>query len=480
MKNYLLAGVLMLFTAVISRAQSGQVDANIGIQRLTECPEIRDVKYLSNGQIVVCGLREDIFSSGTVAGYIGTYSAIDGSLLQGHLNGNARSAFACDTLGSNLAIAVCGHRDSATHLFFITTDQHYNDYALPSSFGLSSVEVFDLKTQRNGAILVAGTAEKNGENVFFVARFIYVSNGAMGLDLNFGFDGITTVAFGTNAQARALDIQSDDKIIVAGHTIAPNRSGIILRLNTNGTVDNTFNTTGYVENSLAAPNSFVEYYSVSVDANDNIFCTGATQSGGCYTAISPTGAVYSNYNFTGANVYYTSAIRNHQLYMAGPDENYFQNNNAYSCVQIVNAEDSGVAYNDTSFQAFRNSNQLVTEVDNAIFGSALQPDGKLLLCGLFNNYGFFTRLITQDATTGVYTATAQNDFSIWPNPAQQNILIKGEKISHIRIADLAGREVMQMHCAATNEQRLNVSQLLPAVYIVTINGNKTSKLVITY
>lgn len=480
MRNYLPACLLMLFTATICYAQKGEVDGLIGMHRLTDCPEIRDIKMMPNGRILVCGLRDDILPSGTVGGYIGTYSTNDGSLIDGHINTIARSAFACDTLSNNLGIAVCGHRDSATHLVFITTDQHYVDYAMPNNFGFSSVEVFDIKTQRNGQMLVAGTAEKNGQHLFFIARFLYLSGGYIVLDNGFGVYGVTTFAFGTDAQARAIDIQSDDKIIVAGHSIAPNRSGIIARLNTDGTVDFTFNATGHVENDVFAPNGFVEYYSVNVDANDNIFCTGATQSGGCYTTISANGAIYSNYYFTDAKAYYTSAVSNNGLYVAGPDADYFQSFNGYSCVLIANAAAGSAAYTDTSFLAFRNSYQLLTEVDNAIYGSALQPDGKLLLAGRLNGTGFFTRLLTAGATTGIPATTAQPTFSMYPNPANESILVKGEKIHHLLITDLAGREVMQLNCEPASQLQLNIAALTPAAYLVTINGNQTSKLIKTY
>lgn len=480
MRNYLLACLLMLFTATLCHAQRGEVDGLIGMHRLTECPEIRDIKMMPNGRILLCGLREDIFPTSTVGGYIGTYAAVDGSLLQGHYNTLAQSAFACDTINDTLGIAVCAHRDSATHLVFITTNQEYIDYDMPSFFQFNSVEVFDIKTQRNGKILVAGRAEKNGQYLFFVARFSYYYGGFIGLDNTFGIDGVTTLAFGADAQARAIDILSNDKIIVVGHSIDPNRSGIITRLYTTGYVDSTFNGTGYIENIPTAPNSFVEYYSVNVDAADNIFCTGATQSGGCYTTISATGAIHSNYSFADAKAYYTSAISSNSLYMAGPDADYFQSYNGYSCVQIANAAAGSAAYTDTSFLAFRNSYQLLTEVDNAIFGSAIQPDGKLLLAGRLNGTGFFTRLITAGTTTGLPATTAQPAFSIYPNPATETILIKAEKITHLRITDLAGREVMQLKCEPVNQLQLNVSALTPAIYLVTINGNQTSKLVKTH
>lgn len=480
MKNYLLACLLMLFTVTICHAQGGEVDGLIGMHRLTDCPEIRDIKMMPNGRILVCGLREDILPSGAVGGYIGTYSTNDGSLIDGHFNTIARSAFACDTLSNNLGIAVCSHRDSATHLVFITTDHHYIDYDMPSFFEFTSVEVFDVKSLQNDKILVAGTAEKNGQHLFFVARFFYISGGNIGLDNTFGYEGVTTLALGTDAQARAIDIQSDNKIIVAGHSIAPNRSGIIARLYTTGYPDYTFNGTGYIENIPTVPNTFVEYYSVNVDAADNIFCTGATQSGGCYTTVSATGAIYSNYNFTDAKAYYTSAVNNNGVYMAGPDADYFQSFNGYSCVLIANAAAGSAAYTDTSFLAFRNSYQLLTEVDNAIFGSALQPDGKLLLAGRLNSSGFFTRLITTGATTGIPATTAQPTFSMYPNPANESILVKGEKIHHLLLADLAGREVMQLNCEPVNQLQLNIAALTPAAYLVTINGNQTSKLIKTY
>src|SRR6202162_1055261 len=62
------------------------------------------------------------------------------------------------------------------------------------------------------------------------------------LDRTFGTNGIFTLSL-ANSQANAVALQSDGKIVVAGQL--GNKSGLI-RLSTNGSLDNTFGSGGVV------------------------------------------------------------------------------------------------------------------------------------------------------------------------------------------------------------------------------------------
>lgn len=474
-KRYL-CHLLCLFLVLSATAQTGQIDSTMGINMLSSSMEIRDIKYLSCGKIMACGLREGVLTN-EQRGFLGTYD-LNGNMLNEYVHGTANTAFACDTLNDTLGIAVCSHRDSVSNLVFITTQQYSINYDLSSFWGFTELEVFDLKTQPDGKFLVAGRAKQNGTNQFFITRWSY-SNYGISLDVNFGFEGVALLPLGTDAQARAVDLQTDGKIIVVGNQIATERKGIIMRLLANGQLDVTFNGNGYYQYYFTNGGNYYEYYTVTVSANNDIFCAGATQDGGCLTVVSPNYTSYTKLAVGNAKVFYTSAIGGNQLYLSGPDINYYTQNNAYSCVRLVNAEDFNASYTDTTFSAFYGSNYIISEMDNAIYGSCLQPDGKLLVCGRHNNYGFITRLLTGQQYTGISETTGENGVVLYPNPASTSFTVKGSNISAITIADLSGRTLIQLQGEPTDFQQVDISALLPAVYLVTVNGKHTLKLIKT-
>ncbi len=101
--------------------------------------------------------------------------------------------------------------------------------------------------QPDGKILVAGSAESNSN--FLIVRFL--PNGT--LDDGFDKDGIVEISsFDTvtriNAQATCLALQKDGKIVVAGEeaqgVFNPNDNFAIARLNTDGSLDHSFDGDG--------------------------------------------------------------------------------------------------------------------------------------------------------------------------------------------------------------------------------------------
>jgi uncharacterized delta-60 repeat protein len=68
------------------------------------------------------------------------------------------------------------------------------------------------------------------------------------LDPTFGSGGIVNLPTATDGTARAVAVQPDGKVVIAGVSSTPNRSEVISvqRLNPNGTLDTTFNGTGSV------------------------------------------------------------------------------------------------------------------------------------------------------------------------------------------------------------------------------------------
>jgi uncharacterized delta-60 repeat protein len=107
----------------------------------------------------------------------------------------------------------------------------------------SDTAVASVIVQPDGKIVAAGST--NFDDDIFVAR--YRPNG--NLDTNFNGVGWVITDFETAERAKAVALQPDGKIVVAGTL---NESAIlVLRYRSNGSLDPTFNGTGWVSDNVA-------------------------------------------------------------------------------------------------------------------------------------------------------------------------------------------------------------------------------------
>lgn len=104
-------------------------------------------------------------------------------------------------------------------------------------------EITDVKALADGRLIAVGYSEDNDVSNFAgIAR--YTANGA--LDPTFGTNGRTLLKI--NGQAATLDfvtVQSDGKYLATGHNFGINH-GVVVRFNTNGSLDQTFGVGGVV------------------------------------------------------------------------------------------------------------------------------------------------------------------------------------------------------------------------------------------
>ncbi len=102
----------------------------------------------------------------------------------------------------------------------------------------------------DGKVVAVGYVDSGSGNYdFAVAR--YNTNGS--LDTTFSVDGIVTTAISANPdEARAVAIQSDGKIVVVGvtSTTATGTDFVVARYNSDGTLDTSFNTNGFIINDF--------------------------------------------------------------------------------------------------------------------------------------------------------------------------------------------------------------------------------------
>ena len=150
--------------------------------------------------------------------------------------------------------------------------------------------VYDLKLQSDGKVIVTGAfTSYSGSTRNRIAR----------LNTNGTYDTTYNIGTGLNQNGFAVAIQSDDKAVIVGNSMTTYSGSAIgtgsLRINTNGTLDTTFNNgTGFTATTLVG-------YAVDIQSDGKIVIGhGATQySGSTVTRLmrlNTNGTVDSSFN----------------------------------------------------------------------------------------------------------------------------------------------------------------------------------------
>ena len=163
----------------------------------------------------------------------------------GDMGGSARS-LAIQTDGK---IVAAGSSAFAFALFRANSDgsadtSFSGDGRVTTPIGTSSVdEGLAVALQADNKIVVAGFSITAQVSCIALAR--YNPNGS--LDLSFNGTGIVTTPIGAGSSSDAVALQADGKIVVAGSSVnGANSSIAVVRYNTNGSLDTSFDSDGVV------------------------------------------------------------------------------------------------------------------------------------------------------------------------------------------------------------------------------------------
>ena len=140
-------------------------------------------------------------------------------------------------------------------------------------------EGYSVVVQLDGKILVGGQAQSStGQPDFALVRY----NADGSIDPTFGGgDGIVVTNFGTDATYEvgySVTLQLDGKILVAG-TASTSDGGadfVVVRYNADGSLDSTFGSDGIVTTNFGPDASYEEGYSVTVQSDGKILVAGHT------------------------------------------------------------------------------------------------------------------------------------------------------------------------------------------------------------
>lgn len=150
------------------------------------------------------------------------------------------------------------------------------DGLVTTSINSYTDQAYSVAIQTNGKILVAGGFSNPGYDDFFVLR--YNSNGT--LDTSFGTGGVAQTDFGGDDVAQTIKVQGDGKIIVAGYT-SPNGATAdfaFVRYNSNGSLDTTFGTNGKTTTSIVG-SGYDAITDIAIQSDGKIIAIGYANVG---------------------------------------------------------------------------------------------------------------------------------------------------------------------------------------------------------
>lgn len=436
--------ILLLSVSNLINAQfAGHIDPAMGfVNNVTFAKEGRDIKQLSNGHIIVSG---SLWSSPSYDGYLMEFDS-NGNFITGSQETGTTCFFACDTIDSNNFIAVGRSENFTNHIIFDKKTLAYSSVDIDLSSLFNRIDVFDLVTQPDGKFVICGLSSTDGlVNKFWVARF----NSNLTIDNTFGSNGHVSLAFGNDAQARSIALQTDGKIVAVGHSIT-NKNAVIVRLNTNGTLDNSFFGSGYTITQSEI--NYCELYGVAV-ANDNTIYSvgvrkGAGNAEGQIRVINPTQNQFIYTATTNAKWYSISLQADSSKLIISGQSSPSLFGATVPLVYRFRMDGTGAYVNDPSFNGFNNLGLYTTGIvgsynEDFTMSNCIQSNGKILLSGVFNGGMFLTRLENDYIPTGKNEFFSdKQDLKSYPNPSNGTFNVTNTKnIKTIKAYNLIGKEV---------------------------------------
>jgi uncharacterized delta-60 repeat protein len=347
----------------------------------------RSVALQSDGKIVVAG------SSWNGTGY-------DCALVRYNANGSLDTTFN----GTGKVITAVGFRSEA-----------------------NSVAV-----QGDGKIVVGGAADVLGEVNSAIFKFAVVRYNANGsLDTTFNGTGKVITATGSGESVcYGVAVQTDGKIVAAGVEQSTPLRFAVVRYNANGSLDTTFNGTGKVTCDFGTGYSVGR--SVALQSDGKIVVGGQASNGSAYSfavvrydtngtldaSFNGTGKLTTPIGSTSANASSLVIKNDGKIVVAGDAENA-TGNNEFALVRY-NANGSL----DTSFNG---TGKATTDVGAYGFGSgvAVQNDGNIVVAGwsgypnqvfvLVRYVGELPPTVTTDAASSITATCATLNGTVNPN-----------------------------------------------------------------
>lgn len=336
----------------------------------------RGVALQADGKIVVVGTSNGNF---VLARY-----KVDGSLdASFDSDGKVTTEFGSSPSGLGVAVQADGKivvSGPSSYSNFTTLVRYNADGSLDTSFDADGKVITTFNSgvaqgvtlEPNGKILVVGYSYSSSSNADF-ALLRYNTDGS--LDTSFDSDGKVSTDLGNSDIAYSVVVQADGKILVAGSS---SQNFALVRYNANGSLDTSFDGDGAITTDFGAVD---EGRSVALQADGKIVVAGVT-SGGAFAVARYTseGTLDASFgiggkvitSFTNGGYAQSVAVQSDgKILVAGYD--YGDDNFVLVRYNTNGGLDTSFDYDGKVFANFGGS--------DAAFSMLIQPDGKIVLAG---------------------------------------------------------------------------------------------------
>lgn len=295
---------------------------------------------------------------------------------------------------------------------------------------------------------------------------------------NFGISGNVIHDLGYIEGINESAIQNDGKIILAGTQAESGNpeDAIAVRLLPDGSLDLSFNGSGWVDLALSPANDRPTDLIVDSDGKILIigFTTNQTETFFEIFALRlmPDGSYDSGFGTEGVVHYdigsgddFASAVvlqPDGKMIIGGTANNGNDNN---FCLIRIN-EDGSLD------PTFGNNGVVITEVspnNDGIADMELQADGKLVVAGtarIGNNDDIAIARYHTGINTSVEEIGKENELSLYPNPTSNQLTVASERrLNNIELVDALGRTVLSETISA-NRFQLDLSLIPSGIYLL--------------
>ena len=419
---------------IVSLAQDGSLDLNFDSDGMVSTPigtgddRGYSIATQSDGKIVLVG-------------YSYNGSNMDFSLVRYNINGSLDNTFDSDGMvttsvgtGDDIAysiaiqsdgkIILAGYSYNGSNMDFSLVRYNINgsldntfdsDGMVITPVGTGNDIAYSIAIQSDGKIILAGYSYNGSSNDFALVR--YNINGS--LDNTFDFDGFVITSIGSNNDIiRSLVIQSDGKIVAAGIADISGDKFALVRYNTNGSLDNTFDTDGIVITPVGTPVG-CGVRNLAIQSDGKVLAGGYSYNGWnndfALVRYNTNGSLDSTFDTDGivtidingdSDVARSVSIQiNGKIVVAGSSRT-----SGYNDFALVRFHTNGSLDN-----TFDTDGIVITpfgSYDDLVFSMAIQSDGKILAAGYSN-----------DGWSNDFALVRYNAVSITNQPTNQSVYV---------------------------------------------------------
>jgi uncharacterized delta-60 repeat protein len=312
-------------------------------------------------------------------------------------------------------------------------------------------------------------------------------------DATFGTAGFAKAPTGGNLVTATRVQFQGDKIIVAGYfnSVGTSQKAICMRLNKNGTVDNTFGTAGKFVSAFGNTNEFADNMTVAPDKK--IVLSGRQQVGSVQTLcfrLTENGTLDNTFGTNGKVNFAVGATADEcqGLVVQGDGKVVLAGNTAAGAGKnafIMRLTKAGAkdATFGTAGQTIVTSGAI-----SSINGLFIQPDKKILAAGIATPTGNTGSFSTFRFNGGTYTSTEEpslvQNAKLYPNPAaagselQLDLEMRASDVAQVTLFGLDGQQVALLQpeltlAAGKNQVQLRVPASVSAgMYVVRVTGKR--------